>query len=55
MPTPFAKMVPDSGIEVNGKCTDAVENASAFIGLEENTVGNRFKETVIGTVQAAKR
>ena len=37
--TPFSKMISDSGIEVSGKFTDAVENASAFIGLEDNAVG----------------
>src|SRR6266542_4974932 len=34
--TSFAKMIPDSGIEVSGMFTDASESASAFIGLEEN-------------------
>jgi hypothetical protein len=53
--TPFAKMIPDSGIEVSGKFTDAVENASAFIGLEDNAVGKKFKETVIEAVQNAKK
>lgn len=53
--TPFAKMVPDSGIEVSGHFTDASENASAFIGLEENAVGKKFKEMVIQAVQDAKK
>ena len=53
--TPFAKMVPDSGIEVSGHFTDASENASAFIGLEENAVGTKFKEMVIQAVQDAKK
>lgn len=53
--TPFAKMISDSGIEVSGKFTDAVENASAFIGLEDNAVGKKFKETVIDAVQNAKK
>lgn len=53
--TPFAKMISDSGIEVSGKFTDAVENASAFIGLEDNAVGKKFKETVIEAVQNAKK
>lgn len=53
--TQFAKMVPDSGIQVNGKFTDVSENASAFIGLEENAVGKQFKETVIAAVQDAKK
>ena len=53
--TSFAKMIPDSGIEVSGKFTDAGENASAFIGLENNVVGKRFIEVVIGAVQNAKK
>jgi hypothetical protein len=53
--TPFAKMIPDSGIEVSGKFTDVAENGSAFIGLEDNAVGERFKATVIEAVQNAKK
>jgi hypothetical protein len=41
--TQFAKMVPDSGIQVSGMFTDASENASAFIGLEEGAAGEKFK------------
>jgi len=29
--TQFAKMVPDSGLQVNGTFTDINENASAFV------------------------
>lgn len=53
--TPFARMVPDSGIQVNGKFTDRSDNATAFIGLAENAVGEKFKETVIAAVQDAKK
>ncbi len=53
--TPFAKMIPDSGIQVNGRFTDVSENASAFIGLEDNQAGNKFKELVIQTVQQSKK
>ncbi|MGE5642477.1 MAG: hypothetical protein ACM3Y8_05645 [Byssovorax cruenta] len=53
--TPFSKMISDSGIDVSGKFTDAVKNASAFIGLEDNAVGKKFKETVIEAVQNAKK
>lgn len=53
--TPFMKMIPDSGIEVTGKFTDVAENESAFIGLEENASGKKFKELVIGAVQNAKK
>lgn len=53
--TSFAKMVPDSGIQVNGKFTDMTEITSAFIGLEDNPVGKKFKEKVITAVQNAKK
>ena len=53
--TPFAKMVPDSGIEVSGMFTDASESASAFIGLEENTAGQKFRDAVIKAAAAAKK
>jgi hypothetical protein len=53
--TQFAKLVPDSGIEVNGKFTGATENASAFIGLQENAAGKKFKEIAIRAVQEAKK
>ncbi len=53
--TQFAKMIPDSGIEVSGRFTDASENTSAFIGLDESAVGKRFKETAIRAAQDAKK
>jgi len=53
--TPFAKMIPDSGIEVSGRFTDAAEHASAFLGLEDNVAGKKFKETVIEAVQNLKK
>lgn len=53
--TPFAKMVPDSGIEVSGMFTDSSESASAFIGLEENVAGQKFRDTVIKAAAAAKK
>ena len=53
--TPFAKMVPDSGIEVGGLFTDAREPASAFIGLDEGTAAEKFKEILIKAVQDAKK
>ena len=53
--TQFANLVPDSGIEVSGKFTGATENASAFLGLQENADGKQFKETAISAVQNAKK
>jgi hypothetical protein len=48
-------MIPDSGIEVSGRFTDAAEHASAFLGLEDNVAGKKFKETVIEAVQNLKK
>ena len=53
--TPFAKMVPDTGIQVNGMFTDSSESASAFIGLDESVAGKKFRETVIKAAQDAKK
>lgn len=53
--TPYAKMLPDTGIQVDGKFTDMSENASAFIGLDECAVGKEFKALVIQAVQDAKK
>ncbi len=53
--TPFAKMVPDSGVQVSGEFTDVSESASAFIGLEENEAGSKFKELLVNAVQEAKK
>ena len=53
--TPFAKMIPDSGVQVSGKFTDVSESASAFIGLEENEAGRKFKELLVNAVQDAKK
>lgn len=47
----FAKLVPDTGLNVNGLYTDMSDPGSAFIGLEENVAGKKFKEAVIATVQ----
>jgi hypothetical protein len=53
--TPYAKMVPDSGIEVGGMFTDSSESASAFLGLEENLAGQKFRDIVIKAAAAAKK
>ena len=53
--TQFAKMIPDSGINVTGKFTAISENSSAFIGLEDNVTGGTFTEIVIRAAQDAKK
>jgi hypothetical protein len=53
--TSFAKLVPDSGIEVSGLFTDSNENVSAFIGLDESVTAIIFKEIIIKAAQEAKK
>lgn len=53
--TPFAKMVPDSGIQVSGVFTDASESASAFLGVDHSSAGKKFREIVIKAAQEAKK
>ena len=53
--TPFANMMPDSGIQVSGMFTDASESGSAFIGLDQGPAGQRFREVVIKAAQDAKK
>jgi hypothetical protein len=53
--TSFAKMVPDSGIEVGGLFTANSASASAFIGLDESGTANKFKEIIMKAAQDAKK
>lgn len=53
--TPFAQMVPDSGIQVTGVFTNASESVSAFIGLDEGVAAQRFKEVIIEAAADAKK
>ena len=48
----FAKLIPDTGLNINGLYTDSSEAASACIGLEENAAGIKFREAVIAAVQS---
>ncbi|MCC6298209.1 MAG: hypothetical protein IT314_02845 [Anaerolineales bacterium] len=51
----FAKMIPDSGLNVSGKFTDASNNGMTFIGLDESAASKKFIETVIQAAQDAKK
>lgn len=48
----FAKMISDTGVNVNGLTTDTPEAGSTFIGLEENAAGIKFREALIAAVQS---
>lgn len=49
----FAKLIPDSGVVVNGLQTDTSKAGSTFIGLEENEAGKSFKDRLVVAVQEA--
>lgn len=51
----FANMIPDSGLNVSGRFTDASDNGLIFIGLDDNAAGAKFKEIALQTAQEAKR
>jgi len=53
--TPFAKMVPDAGIQVNGTFTDVSEITSAFIGLDDGAAAKKFKEILFKAAQDVKK
>jgi hypothetical protein len=52
--TQFAKMVPDSGLEVSGSFTGVSEKGSAFIGLDNGPLSQGFRALLLRLVQAAK-
>lgn len=47
----FAKLIPDTGVNINGLKTDTPEAGTTFIGLEENAAGIQFREALIAAVQ----
>jgi len=51
----FYKMIPDTGMNVNGRFTDASELGSIFVPLGKDEAGDRFKVQVIEAVQKAKQ
>jgi len=53
--TQLAKLIADSGLEVSGRFTDASENASAFLGIDDGLVGRKFKEAAIHAAQNARK
>jgi hypothetical protein len=53
--TSFAKLAPDSGLEVSGRVADGSENISAFIGIDDGAPGRKFKDIVVEAGQDAKK
>jgi hypothetical protein len=48
-------MIPDTGMNVNGRFTDASELGSIFVPLGKDKAGEKFKVQVIEAVQKAKQ
>jgi hypothetical protein len=51
----FHAMIPDTGVNVSGRFTDAPENSSSFLGLGRDAAGERFKSMLIEAAQEAKK
>lgn len=51
----FYKMIPDTGMNVNGLFTDASEVGSIFLPLGKDEAGEKFKSALIETAQKAKK
>lgn len=49
----FAKMIPDTGVNVEGLTTDSSGAGMTFVRLEENAAGRKFREALIAAVQSA--
>jgi hypothetical protein len=47
----FAKLIADTGVNVNGLKTDTPEAGTTFIGLEENEAGRKFREALMKAAQ----
>ena len=50
----FYKMIPDSGMNINGRFTDASEIGTIFLPLGKDEAGDKFKSALIEAVQKAK-
>lgn len=50
----FYKMIPDTGLNVNGQFTDAIEIGTIFLPLGKDDAGEKFKSVLIESVQKAK-
>ncbi|WKZ35818.1 MAG: hypothetical protein QY332_19585 [Anaerolineales bacterium] len=51
----FYSMIPDTGVNVSGRFTDAPENSMSFIGLGKDAAGERFKSALIEAARNVKK
>ncbi len=50
----FYKMIPDTGMNISGRFTDASELGTIFLPLGRDAAGEKFKSLLIETAQKAK-
>ena len=50
----FYKMIPDTGMNLNGQFTDASELGSMFLPLGKDAAGEKFKSVLIESAQKSK-
>ncbi|NJN80329.1 MAG: hypothetical protein HC797_07580 [Anaerolineales bacterium] len=53
--TQFHGVIPDSGMNITGRFTEASEPGTIFMPLGEDEAGDKFKEALITSVQEAKK
>lgn len=51
----FYKMIPDTGMNINGIFTDASEKGTIFLPLGKDAAGEKFKDALIKSAQDAKK
>jgi hypothetical protein len=51
--SPMCKLVPDTGLNLNGLRTDAVELGSAFIGLGPEPAAQQFRSALAEAMATA--
>jgi hypothetical protein len=51
----FYKMIPDSGVNINGHFTDVNEIGTIFLPMGKDAAGDKFKSALIEAVQKAKK
>jgi hypothetical protein len=51
----FYKMIPDTGMNINGMFTDSSEKGTIFLPLGKDEAGEKFKEMLIRSAQDTKK
>ena len=51
----FYARIPDTGMNITGRFTDASEQGAIFLPLGKDAAGEKFKEALIKSAQDAKK